>query len=163
MASNSSCLQRGKSNVYWNRFRNNTPKSGVRRGCVNWGHLHTPWVGWGSYAHMSRMKVPIKHCAPFTPTSSMLFETNWQRFSVYFPSAFPCTIFFFLLLPLSQQTACIRRRSDKHIASPPDRTTISREIYYYVLHSRRWLLSKFQSNGLVILFRTRTEASFRNM
>ena len=40
----------------------------------------------------------------------------------------------------------IRRRFDKCLASPPEGATIAREIYYRVVHSRRRLLSKFQSN-----------------
>ena len=40
----------------------------------------------------------------------------------------------------------IRGRSDKYLVLPPEGATIAREIYYRVVHSRRRLLSKFQSN-----------------
>ena len=40
----------------------------------------------------------------------------------------------------------IRGRSDKYIASPHEGATIAREIYSRVVHSRRRLLSTFQSN-----------------
>ena len=40
----------------------------------------------------------------------------------------------------------IRGRSDKYLASPPGGATIAREINCRAVHSRRWLLSKFQSN-----------------
>ena len=40
----------------------------------------------------------------------------------------------------------IRGRSDKYLASPSEGATIAREIYYRVVHSRRRLLSTFQSN-----------------
>jgi len=40
----------------------------------------------------------------------------------------------------------LRGQSDKYLASPPDGVTIAREIYYRVVHSRRWLLSKFHPN-----------------
>ena len=36
----------------------------------------------------------------------------------------------------------MQRRSDKYVASPLESTTIAREIYYRVVHSRRRLLSK---------------------
>ena len=40
----------------------------------------------------------------------------------------------------------VRGRSDKYLTSPPEGATISREIHYRVVHSRRRLQSKFQSN-----------------
>ena len=40
----------------------------------------------------------------------------------------------------------VRGRSDKYLSSPPEGAIIAREIYYRVVHSRRRLLSKFQSN-----------------
>ena len=40
----------------------------------------------------------------------------------------------------------IRGRFDNSLASPSEGSTIAREIYYLVVHSRRRLLSKFQSN-----------------
>ena len=40
----------------------------------------------------------------------------------------------------------VRGQSDKYLASPPERASIAREIYYYVVHSSRRLLSKFQPN-----------------
>ena len=40
----------------------------------------------------------------------------------------------------------IRRWSDKYLTSPPEGATIAREIYYRVVHSRRRLHQKFQSN-----------------
>ena len=40
----------------------------------------------------------------------------------------------------------VRGRSDNNLASSPAGATIAREIYYRVVHSRRRLLSKFQSN-----------------
>ena len=39
----------------------------------------------------------------------------------------------------------LRERSDKYLASPPQGATTARDIYYRVVHSRRRLLSKFQS------------------
>lgn len=131
--------------------------AGIEGTCIRSGSgevaMHT-WVVW---------KCPLSIALHSRQHHRCFSRLIGSAFRFTSPAHFLARFFFFLLLPLSQQTACIRRRSDKHIASPPDRTTISREIYYWVLHSRRWLLSKFQSNGLVILFRTRTEASFRNM
>ena len=46
----------------------------------------------------------------------------------------------------SQSLINLRGQFDKCLASPPERATIAREIYYRVVHSRRRLLSKFQSN-----------------
>ena len=50
----------------------------------------------------------------------------------------------------------IRGRSYKYLASLPEGATIAREIYCRVVHSRRRLLSKYQSNrtrGFVITTR----------
>ena len=47
---------------------------------------------------------------------------------------------------VSSVRVCLRGRSDKYLVSPPEGATIAREIYYRVVHSRRRLLSKFQSN-----------------
>ena len=41
---------------------------------------------------------------------------------------------------------CLRGRSDKYLTSLPKGVTIAREIYSRVVHSRRRLLLKFQSN-----------------
>ena len=40
----------------------------------------------------------------------------------------------------------VRGRSKKYLASPPEGATIARDIYYRVVHSRKRLLSKCQSN-----------------
>ena len=37
-------------------------------------------------------------------------------------------------------------QSDKYLASPPYGASITRDIYYRLVHSLRWLLSKFQPN-----------------
>ena len=42
--------------------------------------------------------------------------------------------------------SCIRGWSDKYLTSPPEGATIAKEIYYRVVHSRKRLLSKCQSN-----------------
>ena len=51
----------------------------------------------------------------------------------------------------------IRGQSDKYLASWPDGASITREIYYCVVHSLRWLMSKFQI-GLIVLFLPRVDA-----
>ena len=47
---------------------------------------------------------------------------------------------------MSQKLGELRGRSDKYLASPPEGVTIAREMYHRVVHCRRRLLSKFQSN-----------------
>ena len=42
----------------------------------------------------------------------------------------------------------MRGQSDKYLASSPEGATIARQIYCHVVHSRRWLLSKFLSNRI---------------
>ena len=45
-----------------------------------------------------------------------------------------------------EQPQHLRGRSDKYLASPPKGANIAREIYYRVVHSRRYFSSKFQLN-----------------
>ena len=60
----------------------------------------------------------------------------------------------------------IRGWFDKYLASPPDGASIAREIYYRIVHSHRWLWSKFQPNrtrSFVLTACGSVSADFRKM
>jgi len=75
------------------------------------------------------------------------YSSDWLRFYRAVPNVFQYILRLQDQISRQRSTYLINRgQSHKYLASPPDGVTITKEIYYRVVHSCRRLLSKFQPN-----------------
>ena len=144
--------------LFWLRYRIDTVAVVISRDLENppvidrpdkeatWRLKWTPQRGVGSASSTIVFDVTIS-LAPllfrwFTRSCCSLPQLRWFKITVKLMIAW-CKIYQY---SHNIWYAHIRGRPDKYLASPPEGATIARQIYHRVVHSRRRLLSKFQSN-----------------